>query len=68
MAEAQAVDRVHRKGQTRRVTVTRYIVPKSIETVGASNMTAEGCSANWTIVHSVDSGIQAEADKPVDEC
>ncbi|PQE26533.1 hypothetical protein CJF30_00001298 [Rutstroemia sp. NJR-2017a BBW] len=32
MVEAQAVDRVHRKGQTRTVTVTRYIVPKSIET------------------------------------
>ncbi|KAK3378717.1 SNF2 family N-terminal domain-containing protein [Lasiosphaeria ovina] len=32
MAEAQAVDRVHRKGQARRVTITRYIVPKSIET------------------------------------
>jgi SNF2 family DNA or RNA helicase len=33
MVEAQAVDRVHRKGQTRTVTVTRYVVPKSIETV-----------------------------------
>ncbi|KAI4153121.1 MAG: hypothetical protein LQ340_002495 [Diploschistes diacapsis] len=31
--EAQAVDRVHRKGQTHPVTVTRYIVPNSIETV-----------------------------------
>ena len=33
MAEAQAVDRVNRKGQTRQVTVIRYIVPESIETV-----------------------------------
>ncbi|RYP49271.1 hypothetical protein DL768_004994 [Monosporascus sp. mg162] len=32
MVEAQAVDRVHRMGQTRQVTVTRYIVPDSIET------------------------------------
>ncbi|KAK8054920.1 hypothetical protein PG993_000147 [Apiospora rasikravindrae] len=31
MAEAQAVDRVHRIGQTRPVTVIRYIVPSSIE-------------------------------------
>ena len=33
MAEAQAVDRVHRIGQTRDVVVTRYIVNDSIETV-----------------------------------
>jgi SNF2 family DNA or RNA helicase len=33
MVEAQAVDRVHRKGQTRLVTVTRYLVPNSIEGV-----------------------------------
>ena len=33
MAEAQAVDRVHRIGQTQEVVITRYIVPKSIETV-----------------------------------
>ncbi|KAI1355080.1 hypothetical protein F5Y01DRAFT_327926 [Xylaria sp. FL0043] len=32
MAEAQAVDRVHRIGQTLPVTITRYIVPRSIET------------------------------------
>ncbi|KAI1488246.1 hypothetical protein F5X96DRAFT_685614 [Biscogniauxia mediterranea] len=32
MAEAQAVDRVHRIGQTSPVTITRYIVPHSIET------------------------------------
>jgi hypothetical protein len=42
MAEAQAADRVHRKGQTRRVTVTRYIVPKSIETVGGSSLAVWG--------------------------
>ncbi|KAI0902848.1 hypothetical protein F4823DRAFT_620761 [Ustulina deusta] len=33
MAKAQAVDRVHRIGQTLPVTITRYIVPCSIETV-----------------------------------
>jgi SNF2 family DNA or RNA helicase len=33
MAEAQAVDRVHRIGQTSDVVITRYIVDKSIETV-----------------------------------
>lgn len=33
MVEVQAVDRVHRIGQTQEVTVIRYIVPKSIETV-----------------------------------
>jgi uncharacterized membrane protein len=33
MAEAQAIDRVHRIGQTREVTVTRYIVSNTIETV-----------------------------------
>ncbi|KAI0600873.1 hypothetical protein F4775DRAFT_543860, partial [Biscogniauxia sp. FL1348] len=31
MAEAQAVDRVHRIGQTSSVTITRYIVPRSVE-------------------------------------
>ena len=33
MAEAQAVDRVHRIGQSREVMVTRYIVSNTIETV-----------------------------------
>lgn len=33
MAEAQAVDRVHRIGQTREVITTRYITRDSIETV-----------------------------------
>lgn len=33
MVEAQAVDRVHRIGQTQEVTVIRYIVPNSVETV-----------------------------------
>ncbi|KAF2647161.1 hypothetical protein K491DRAFT_644351 [Lophiostoma macrostomum CBS 122681] len=32
MVEAQAVDRVYRIGQKREVTITRYIVPRSIET------------------------------------
>jgi hypothetical protein len=33
MVEAQAVDRVYRIGQTQAVTVFRYIVPNSVETV-----------------------------------
>lgn len=33
MVEAQAIDRVHRIGQKRPVTVTRYIVSESVETV-----------------------------------
>ena len=33
MAESQAIGRVHRFGQKERVTVTRYIVRKSIESV-----------------------------------
>ena len=33
MAEAQAVDRVHRIGQIREVVVTRYIVRNTIENV-----------------------------------
>ncbi|EUC39593.1 hypothetical protein COCMIDRAFT_111133, partial [Bipolaris oryzae ATCC 44560] len=34
MAEQQALDRVHRMGQSREVVVTRYIVKNSIEEVG----------------------------------
>lgn len=33
MAEAQAVDRVHRIGQTRDVKITRYIIKDSVEEV-----------------------------------
>ena len=33
MAEAQAVNRVHRIGQKRLVTITRYIVGNSIDSV-----------------------------------
>ena len=33
MAEEQAIDRVHRMGQTRPVTVTHYYVKESIEEV-----------------------------------
>jgi SNF2 family DNA or RNA helicase len=33
MVEAQAIDRVYRIGQTQEVTVIRYIVPTSVETV-----------------------------------
>ena len=33
MAEAQAVDRVHRIGQSRPVKATRYVTRESVETV-----------------------------------
>lgn len=33
MAEAQAIDRIHRIGQLRQVVATRYITRNSIETV-----------------------------------
>jgi hypothetical protein len=33
MTESQAIGRVHRIGQTQQVSVTRYIVSRSIETV-----------------------------------
>ena len=39
MAEAQAVDRVHRIGQTREVNITRYCVKESIEEVGLPSAT-----------------------------
>jgi len=35
MAEAQAVDRVHRIGQQREVLITRYLIKDSIEFVGS---------------------------------
>ena len=37
MAEEQALDRVHRLGQTREVIATRYIVKSSIEEVSHSD-------------------------------
>ena len=37
MAEEQALDRVHRIGQTRPVTAIRYIVKGSVEEVGCWN-------------------------------
>ena len=33
MLEAQAIDRVHRIGQTKNVTITRYLVKDSVEMV-----------------------------------
>lgn len=35
MVEAQAVDRVHRMGQTKDVVITRYLIKNSIEFVSA---------------------------------
>ena len=47
MVEAQAVDRVHRKGQTRFVTITRYIVSSSIEAVSYHIRSAKSAVANY---------------------
>lgn len=54
MAEAQAVDRVHRIGQTQEVVVTRYIVSNTIETVclgrlklSESGVNASSCYIAW---------------------
>lgn len=38
MAEAQAVDRVHRIGQSRPVKATRYVTRKSVETVSLNTL------------------------------
>ena len=43
MAEAQAVDRVHRIGQSREVLTTRYITRDSIETVSRLAPIERGC-------------------------
>jgi hypothetical protein len=40
MAEAQAVDRIHRIGQQHDVEVVRYIVDESIESVSFSSVTS----------------------------
>lgn len=34
MVEAQAIDRIHRIGQTKKVTITRYLIKDSVEMVG----------------------------------
>ncbi|KAL9621923.1 MAG: hypothetical protein Q9160_003744 [Pyrenula sp. 1 TL-2023] len=68
MAGAQAVDRIHRIGQTREVTVTRYIVSDSVETVShpsiPSGFTPQ-TSDLWLPVHSMDPTRQIEADQPI---
>lgn len=45
MVEAQAIDRVHRIGQSRDVEVVRYIVDGSIELVSL----AKQCSRSWFV-------------------
>ena len=41
MAEEQALDRVHRIGQTQPVIATRYIVSGSVEEVGISHVVSK---------------------------
>lgn len=48
MAEAQAIDRVHRFGQSREVEVVRYIVNESIENVRA--LFSQRISLKWWIL------------------
>ena len=47
MVEAQAIDRVHRMGQTRDIFVTKYIVKNSIETV---NTTCCSCKKSQSLI------------------
>lgn len=52
MAEEQALDRVHRLGQSREVVATRYIVKDSIEEVnhkGAPDRRCKNCSNGSSI-------------------
>ena len=48
MVEAQAVDRVYRIGQVQEVTIIRYIVPDSVETVCISSTKRIGQMIVWT--------------------
>lgn len=60
MAEAQAVDRVHRIGQTREVITTRYVTRDSIETVSRPAPTRElvfRTSKIWLTSNSMSSGF-----------
>ena len=60
MAEAQAVDRVHRIGQTREVLTTRYITRDSIETVCQPppfGRVASGTRRLWLTSNSMSSGF-----------
>lgn len=60
MVEAQAVDRVYRIGQTQEVTVIRYIVPDSVETVRYSLTRCLVFIANCHIYHAVCPGCARE--------
>jgi SNF2 family DNA or RNA helicase len=61
MAEAQAVDRVYRIGQRREVTVTRYIVPNSIETVRVKHYSSIHVSKRRATVHPMGPTTENEA-------
>jgi len=66
MVEAQAIDRVHRMGQTRDVFVTKYIVKNSIETVNTTCLACKkALKLNYLAVHSMGSGRQTEPDQAV---
>lgn len=61
MAEAQAVDRVYRIGQRRAVTITRYIVPNSIETVSIEDRSKINASESCATVHPMGPTAEIEA-------
>lgn len=63
MVEAQAVDRVHRIGQSREVLTTRYITRDSIETVSRLESTQQtklylGTQNLWLTSNSMSSGFK----------
>jgi hypothetical protein len=63
MAEAQAVDRVHRIGQTRGVRITRYCVKGSIEEASLLSPTFSGyIILTRVLVHPMDPGQEGKND------
>ena len=58
MVEAQAVDRVHRIGQSREVLTTRYITRDSIETVRLPESVVPGVDETSLTSNSMSSGFK----------
>jgi hypothetical protein len=61
MAEAQAVDRVHRIGQARDVRITRYCVKGSVEEASLFP-TLSGDILTRVLVHPMDPGQEGKND------
>ena len=60
MAEEQALDRVHRIGQTRPVTAIRYIVSESVEYVGHFDSISRRSVSLTVLVTCAVCGVSAE--------